>query len=170
MASKAKSKSVSKAKTRSKVKLKASKKTNSVKKSVKGPVKRPIKRIEPRSAKSNAVQTKSKTLASPPKSNKKKSGNVGLAPCRDGVLVEKIVESDRTPGGLYIPLTAMERPLRGIVVSAGRGKFSKRGKLQPLDVQPGDEVVFDKHAGTEVNVDGQDYLLVREDEILGVVS
>jgi chaperonin GroES len=92
-----------------------------------------------------------------------------LVPVKDGVLVERVQDSDRTPGGLYIPLSAMEKPLKGRVVLAGKGKFNKKGKFRPLDVKAGDEVLFGKYAGTEVTVDGREYLLVKEDEILGVV-
>ncbi len=135
-------------------------------------------KASPKKAKSNTVAAK-KTLAGPrrqaaagPTSSKASKATVsnGLAPARDGVLIERVIESDRTPGGLYIPASATEKPLKGLVVSAGRGKISKRGKLRPLDVQPGDEVLFAKFAGTEIKIDGKEYLLIREDEILGVVS
>ncbi len=117
-----------------------------------------------------AISQKAAPKAAAKPAQKTKVRGTSLTPFRDGVLVERVVESDRTSGGLYIPASAVDKPLKGVVVSAGRGKFSKRGKFRPLDVQAGDEVVFAKFAGTEITVDGRDYLLVREDEILGVVS
>jgi chaperonin GroES len=126
-------------------------------------------------AKIIAKKTAKKTLPQKilqPKAFSKKLTSMGLSlfPCRDGVLVETVKDSDRTPGGLFIPTTAMDKPLKGVVVGAGKGKFSKAGKLRPLDVQKGDQVLFGKFAGTEITVDGKQYLLIREDEILGVVN
>jgi len=119
------------------------------------------------------VTTKSRT---PVRSKVKKPSVVqqkvqtSLIPARDGVLIERLAEAERTPGGLIIPTTALEKPLTGIVVQAGKGKITKHGKLRPLDVQAGDKVLFGKFAGTEIKINGKEFLLIREDEILGVIS
>lgn len=114
------------------------------------------------------TSAKPKAAKSSPKINRQLTED--LIPYRDGVLVQRSEEPDRTPGGLIIPVSAMERPLKGVVVNAGKGSVSKNGKLRPLDVKAGDEVVFSKYAGTEVHIDGETYLLMREHDILGVVS
>lgn len=95
-----------------------------------------------------------------------------FTPLDDRVLVQRMGLSDRTPGGLYIPDTASssDKPTQGRVVAVGRGHLSKKGKLQPLDVQLGDLVLFNSFAGSEVKIENEDMLLLRENEILGVMK
>lgn len=93
-----------------------------------------------------------------------------LRPLQDRILVKRVEEETKTAGGLYIPETAKEKPQRGQVVAAGNGKKTDDGKVLPLDVKVGDVVLFGKYAGTEVKVDGEDFLMMREDDILAVVE
>jgi chaperonin GroES len=91
-------------------------------------------------------------------------------PLRDRVLVERIEEQERTKGGIVIPDTAKERPQEGRVLAVGNGRLTDDGKLIPLGVRAGDRVLFGKYAGTEIQLDGEDRLILREDDILAVVS
>ena len=93
-----------------------------------------------------------------------------LRPLHDRILVKRVEEETKTAGGLFIPETAKEKPQRGEVVAAGNGKKTEDGKVMPLDVKVGDKVLFGKYSGTEVKVDGEDYLMMREDDILAVVE
>jgi len=93
-----------------------------------------------------------------------------LRPLQDRILVKRVEEETKTAGGLYIPETAKEKPQRGEIVAAGNGKKTEDGKVLPLDVKVGDTVLFGKYAGTEVKVDGEDYLMMREDDLLAVVE
>ena len=95
-----------------------------------------------------------------------------MRPLHDRVVVKRIEDSEeKTAGGLIIPDSAKEKPQQGEVVSAGNGKErDKDGKLIPLDVKPGDRILFGKYSGSEVKIDGQEYLIMREDEILVVLE
>jgi chaperonin GroES len=93
-----------------------------------------------------------------------------LRPLHDRILVKRVEEETKTAGGLFIPETAKEKPQRGEVVAAGKGKITEDGKVLPLDVKVGDKVLFGKYSGTEVKVDGEDFLMMREDDILAVVE
>jgi chaperonin GroES len=95
-----------------------------------------------------------------------------MRPLHDRVVVKRIEESEeKTAGGLIIPDSAKEKPQQGEVVSAGKGKErDKDGKLIPLDVKPGDRILFGKYSGSDVKIDGQEYLIMREDEILVVLE
>lgn len=93
-----------------------------------------------------------------------------LRPLQDRILVKRVEEETKTAGGLFIPETAKEKPQRGTVVAAGNGKKTEEGKVLPLDVKVGDTVLFGKYAGTEVKVDGDDFIMMREDDILAVVE
>jgi chaperonin GroES len=93
-----------------------------------------------------------------------------LRPLQDRILVKRVEEETKTAGGLFIPETAKEKPQRGQVVACGNGKKTEEGKVLPLDVKVGDVVLFGKYAGTEVKVDGDDFLMMREDDILAVVE
>ena len=93
-----------------------------------------------------------------------------LRPLHDRILVKRVEEETKTAGGLFIPETAKEKPQRGEVVAAGNGKKTEDGKVLPLDVKVGDKVLFGKYSGTEVKVDGDDFLMMREDDILAVVE
>ena len=93
-----------------------------------------------------------------------------LRPLHDRVIVKRTEEERTSPGGIVIPDTAAEKPIRGEVVAAGNGKLLDSGELRPLDVKPGDKVLFGKYSGTEVKVDGQELLVMREEDIMGVVE
>lgn len=95
---------------------------------------------------------------------------MNLRPLQDRIIVKRVEEEAKTAGGLFIPETAKEKPQRGKIVAAGNGKKTEDGKVMPLDVKIGDVVLFGKYAGTEVKVDGEDYLMMREDDILAVVE
>ena len=93
-----------------------------------------------------------------------------IRPLFDRVLVQRNEEPTKTKSGLFLPETAKEKPIEGTVIAAGNGKVTEDGKLRPLAVKAGDKIVFGKYAGTEVKVDGQDRLILREDDILGIVD
>jgi chaperonin GroES len=93
-----------------------------------------------------------------------------IKPLQDRVLVTRIEKEEKTAGGIIIPDTAKEKPAEGKVVAAGPGKTTDEGKVIKLDVKVGDHVLFAKYGGTEVKVDGVEYLLMREEEILGVIE
>jgi chaperonin GroES len=93
-----------------------------------------------------------------------------IQPLHDRVIVKRIDESEQVSGGIIIPDTAKEKPQEGEVIAAGLGKYRDDGSRQPLDVHAGDRVLFGKYGGSEIKVDGQDLLIMREDEILGVIS
>ncbi|NVN98518.1 MAG: co-chaperone GroES [Geobacteraceae bacterium] len=95
---------------------------------------------------------------------------MNLRPLQDRIIVKRLEEETMTAGGIFIPETAKEKPQRGKVVAAGKGKKTEEGKVLPLDVKVGDVVLFGKYAGTEVKVDGDEYLMMREDDILAVVE
>jgi len=91
-------------------------------------------------------------------------------PLHDRVVVRRVDEDDRTAGGIIIPDTAKEKPIQGEVVSVGPGARDEKGVIQPLDVKAGDRVLFGKWSGTEVKIDGADYLIMKESDILGVLD
>lgn len=93
-----------------------------------------------------------------------------VKPLQDRVLVKRVEKEEKTAGGIIIPDTAKEKPAEGKVIATGAGKVTEEGKVLPLDVKPGDRVLFQKYAGTEVKIDGEEYLLMREDDILGVIG
>ena len=93
-----------------------------------------------------------------------------IQPLQDRILVKRVEEEERTKGGIIIPDTAKEKPQEGVVVAAGRGKILEDGKLLPLDVKAGDRILFQKYAGTEVKIEGVEHLIMREDDILGVIQ
>ncbi|MGD0584789.1 MAG: co-chaperone GroES [Oryzomonas sp.] len=95
---------------------------------------------------------------------------MNLRPLQDRILVKRVEEETKTAGGLFIPETAKEKPQRGEIVAAGKGKKTEEGKVLPLDVKVGDKVLFGKYSGTEIKVDGEEYLIMREDDILAVVE
>jgi len=95
---------------------------------------------------------------------------MNLRPLQDRIIVKRVEEETKTAGGLFIPETAKEKPQRGEIVAAGNGKKTEDGKVLPLDVKVGDIVLFGKYAGTEIKVDGDDYLMMREDDLLAVVQ
>ncbi len=93
-----------------------------------------------------------------------------LRPLQDRILVKRIEEEAKTAGGIYIPDTAKEKPQMGQIVSVGNGKKTDDGKIIPVDVKAGDQILFGKYAGTEVKVEGEEYIIMREDDILGVIE
>jgi chaperonin GroES len=101
---------------------------------------------------------------------RKEREEMNLRPMQDRIIVKRVEEESKTAGGIYIPDTAKEKPQQGEVVAVGKGKVTEDGKVLPLDVKVGDKVLFGKYAGTEVKLDGQDYLIMREDDILGVIE
>jgi chaperonin GroES len=95
---------------------------------------------------------------------------MNLRPLQDRIIVKRVEEESKTAGGLFIPETAKEKPQRGKIVAVGNGKKTEDGKVLPLDVKVGDLVLFGKYAGTEIKVDNDDFLMMREDDILAVVE
>jgi chaperonin GroES len=93
-----------------------------------------------------------------------------LRPLQDRIIVKRVEEETKTAGGLFIPETAKEKPQRGEVIAVGNGKKTEDGKILPVDVKVGDKVLFGKYAGTEIKIDGEDYLIMREDDILGIME
>jgi chaperonin GroES len=88
----------------------------------------------------------------------------------DRILVKRLEEEQKTKGGIIIPDTAKEKPMEGEVVAVGKGKVAEDGKIIKLDVAAGDKILFSKYAGTEVKIDNVDYLIMREDDILGIIE
>ncbi|MGI8467462.1 MAG: co-chaperone GroES [Pyrinomonadaceae bacterium] len=94
-----------------------------------------------------------------------------IKPLHDRVIVRRIDDaSNQTAGGLYIPDSAKEKPQEGEVVAAGEGKYKEDGSRQTLDVKAGDRVLFGKYSGSEIKIDGEELLIMREDEILGIIE
>jgi len=93
-----------------------------------------------------------------------------IRPLQDRVIVKRIEEEEKTKGGIIIPDTAKEKPMEGKVIAVGKGKVMDDGKVHPLDVKAGDRVLFGKYSGTEVKIDGEEHLIMREDDILGVIE
>ncbi len=93
-----------------------------------------------------------------------------IRPLQDRVIVKRLEEEEKTKGGIIIPDTAKEKPQQGEIIAVGKGKVREDGKVSPLDVKVGDKVLFSKYAGTEVKIEGEEYLIMREDDILGVIE
>lgn len=94
-----------------------------------------------------------------------------ITPLHDRVIIKRLDESaDKTAGGLFIPDSAKEKPQEGEVIAAGAGKYKEDGTRQPLDVKKGDRILFGKYSGSEIKLDGEEFLIMREDEILGIIS
>lgn len=91
-------------------------------------------------------------------------------PLRDRVLVKFSTEEEKTAGGLFIPDSAKEKPQRGTIIAIGSGKITDDGKRQTMDVKVGDTVLFDKYSGSKIKIDDEDYLIIREEDILGIVE
>jgi len=100
----------------------------------------------------------------------KTSTSVKVAPLADRVVIKALEETESMRGGLYIPDTAKEKPQQGEVVAVGPGAPDEKGKVQPLDVKPGDRVLFGKWSGTEVKLDGEELLIMKESDIMGVLE
>ena len=95
---------------------------------------------------------------------------MNVSPLHDRIIVERIDEGEQKVGGIIIPDTAKEKPQQGKVIAVGKGRVEKDGKVTPLDVKAGDTVLFGKYAGQEIKIDGNEYLIVREEEVLGVIE
>ncbi len=99
-----------------------------------------------------------------------KAQEVGVRPLHDRVLVRRMPEEMKTAGGIIIPDTAKEKPQRGEIVAAGKGRVQEDGKVTPLDVKVGDKILFGKYSGTELKLNGEEYLMMREEDILGIMN
>jgi chaperonin GroES len=95
---------------------------------------------------------------------------MNIKPLHDRVIVQRIEEEEKTKGGIIIPDTAKEKPVEGKVVAVGEGKILEDGKRQPLEVKKGDKVLFGKYAGTDIKIDGEEHLIMREDDIIAIVE
>ena len=91
-------------------------------------------------------------------------------PLHDRVLVRRTEAEEKTAGGIIIPDTAKEKPLEGKVIAVGNGKVLEDGKVRPLDVKAGDTILFSKYAGTEIKIEGEDHLMLKEEDVLGVIE
>ena len=93
-----------------------------------------------------------------------------IKPLQDRVIIKRLEEEETTKGGIIIPDTAKEKPAEGIIVAVGNGKISEDGKRQSLDVKEGDKILFGKYAGTEIKIDGEEHLIMREDDIIAIIE
>ena len=93
-----------------------------------------------------------------------------IRPLHDRIIVERLEEETKTAGGIIIPDTAKEKPQQGKVIAVGKGKRAEDGKLLPLDVKVGDKILFGKYAGTEIKIEGKEFLMMREEDVLGVIE
>jgi len=93
-----------------------------------------------------------------------------IRPLQDRVIVKRIAEEEKTKGGIIIPDTTKEKPQEGKVIAVGKGKPNENGKVIPLDVKVGDRILFGKYSGSEIKIDGEEHLIMREEDILGVIE
>jgi chaperonin GroES len=93
-----------------------------------------------------------------------------VRPLQDRILVRRVAEEEKTKGGIIIPDSAKEKPAEGEVVAVGTGKVNDKGQVRPLDVKAGDRILFGKYSGNEIKIDGVEHLLLREEEVLGVIE
>ena len=93
-----------------------------------------------------------------------------LTPLHDRIVVRRVEEAETTRGGIIIPDSAKDKPQEGEVVSVGKGKSNDEGKVFPLDVKAGDRILFGKYSGTDIKIDGEDFLIMREEEVLGILE
>ena len=93
-----------------------------------------------------------------------------IRPLQDRIIVKRIEEGEKSKGGIIIPDTAKEKPQEGKIVAVGKGKLNDDGKITPLDVKVNDRILFGKYSGTEINIDGDEHLIMREEDILGVIE
>jgi chaperonin GroES len=118
--------------------------------------------LEARPVKKNSVV--------PQRKAKRKEPSMKIRPLQDRVIVKRIAEEEKTKGGIIIPDTAKEKPQEGKVVAVGKGKVNDDGKLTALDVKVGDKILFGKYSGSEIKLNGEEHLIMREEDILGVVE
>ena len=93
-----------------------------------------------------------------------------IRPLQDRIILKRIAEEEKSKGGIIIPDTAKEKPQEGKIVAVGKGKANDDGKITPLDVKVNDRVLFGKYSGSEINIDGEEHLIMREDDVLGVIE
>ncbi len=93
-----------------------------------------------------------------------------VRPLHDRVIVRRLDEEEKSAGGIIIPDSAKEKPIQGEVIAAGNGKIMENGDVRPLEVKAGDRVIFSKYAGTEIKLDGDEFMMMREDDLLGIVE
>ena len=93
-----------------------------------------------------------------------------IRPLQDRIIVRRIAEEEKTKGGIIIPDTAKDKPTEGEVVAAGKGRLTEDGKVIPMDVKKGDRILFSKYGGNEVKIDGVEYLIMREEDVLGIIE
>jgi chaperonin GroES len=93
-----------------------------------------------------------------------------FTPLHDRILVRRVEEAATSRGGIIIPDSAKDKPTEGEVISAGKGKINEEGKVRPLDVKEGDRILFGKYSGNEISIDGEDFIIMREEDVLGVLS
>ncbi len=93
-----------------------------------------------------------------------------VRPLQDRILVRRVAEEEKTKGGIIIPDSAKEKPAEGEVVAVGSGKVNEKGQVRPLEVKKGDRILFGKYSGNEIKVDGVEHLLLKEDEVLGIIE
>jgi chaperonin GroES len=96
--------------------------------------------------------------------------NINVRPLHDRILVLRLAEEEKTTGGLFIPDTAKEKPQQATVVATGKGKVLDDGRVVPLEVKKGDKVLFSKYSGTELKFEGKEYLMIREEDVLGILN
>jgi chaperonin GroES len=95
---------------------------------------------------------------------------MAIRPLHDRIIVKRLAEEEKTKGGIIIPDTAKEKPLEALVIAVGHGRILEDGKVRPMDVKKGDKVLFGKYAGTEIKIDGEEHLILREEDILAVLE
>ena len=93
-----------------------------------------------------------------------------IRPLQDRVIVKRLEEEEKTKGGIIIPDSAKEKPQEGKVIAVGKGKVTEEGKVIPLDVKVGDKILFGKYSGTEIKIEGEEHLIMREEDILGIIE
>ncbi|MDY0000202.1 MAG: co-chaperone GroES [Polyangia bacterium] len=91
-------------------------------------------------------------------------------PLYDRILVRRTEQEEKTAGGIFIPETAKEKPIQGKVMAIGKGKMQEDGSVRPLDVKQGDTILFGKYSGTDIKIDGEEFLIMREDDVLGIID
>ena len=93
-----------------------------------------------------------------------------IRPLQDRIIVKRVEEDDKTKGGIIIPDSAKEKPAEGEIIAVGKGRVKEDGKVQPLELKVGDKVLFSKYGGTDIKIDGEEHLIMREDDILGIIE
>jgi chaperonin GroES len=104
------------------------------------------------------------------KENRKERQNMKIRPLQDRVIVKRLEEEEKTKGGIIIPDSAKEKPQEGKVIAVGKGKVTEDGKVIPLDVKVGDKILFGKYSGSEIKIGGEEHLIMREEDILGIIE